>query len=137
MSIKQQPMRESENENMNESEGTQETVVRDTAQFAERLAPAVSPVTGPRAEVMRACCPARKSSPTSVAWNNSNFPSSLFMSGEAVVNQKSSVQQIRKYKVSSDKKSSKEVFQDSASCAKTRAQNKRPAAVLVTVLLLE
>ena len=34
-----------------------ETVVEDTAQFAESLAPAVSPVTGPGAEVMRAQSP--------------------------------------------------------------------------------
>ena len=36
-----------------------ETVFRDTAQFAESLAPAVSPVAGPRAEVMRATRPER------------------------------------------------------------------------------
>ena len=34
-----------------------ETVVRDTAQFAESLVSAVSPFTGPRAEVMRAIRP--------------------------------------------------------------------------------
>ena len=61
-----------------------ETVVRDTAQFAESLAPAVSPATGPRAEDLRADCPEDFHFFLTCAEEIDLTPAVLFMAGGAL-----------------------------------------------------